>query len=205
MVSPLRNRQIEGENKTRFLCSSLFKSQHHIIENCTEGQAILHHGLPVHGILESRNADSGFYTAFVGGLSISMALMVSPFATSTTRLFGTRVTLFIGVALEALALIGASFTHETWQLFLSQGVCFGLGMGFLFVGSVGVVPQWFTKKRSLANGIATAGSGLGGMTYSLATNAMIQSLGVSWAFRSKFWRTSNSRVHVTSRVTGHIW
>ena len=56
-------------------------------------------------------------------------------------------------------------------------------MGFLFVGSVGVVPQWFTKKRSFANGIGTAGSGLGGMMYSLATNAMIESLGVEWAFR----------------------
>lgn len=121
--------------------------------------------------------------AFVGGLSISMALFVSPIATSTTRLFGTRVTLLIGVCLETLALMGASFTHRIWQLLLSQGVCFGFGMGFLFVGSVGIVPQWFTKKRSLANGVGTAGSGIGGMMYSLATNAMIQSLGVGWAFR----------------------
>ncbi|CAO1605134.1 hypothetical protein XANCAGTX0491_008661 [Xanthoria calcicola] len=121
--------------------------------------------------------------AFVGGLSISQALLVSPIATITTRLYGTRVTLLIGVFLETLALIGASFSREIWQLFLSQGVCFGFGMGFLFVGSVGVVPQWFTSKRSLANGIATAGSGIGGLMYSLATNAMIQSLGIGWAFR----------------------
>ena len=56
-------------------------------------------------------------------------------------------------------------------------------MGFLFVGSVGVVPQWFTKRRSVANGIATGGSGLGGMMYSLAANAMIQRLGIGWTFR----------------------
>ena len=110
-------------------------------------------------------------------------MLVSPIATSTTRLFGTRVTLLIGVGFEALALIGASFTHKIWQLFLTQGVCFGFGMGFLFVGSVGVVPQWFTKKRSLANGFGTAGSGIGGLMYSLATEAMIRKLGVEWAFR----------------------
>ncbi|KAL8859414.1 MAG: hypothetical protein Q9178_004092 [Gyalolechia marmorata] len=121
--------------------------------------------------------------AFVGGLSISQALLVSPLATITTRLYGTNVTLLIGVFLETLALIGASFAREIWQLFLSQGICFGIGMGFLFVGSVGVVPQWFTTKRSLANGISTAGSGIGGLMYSLATNAMIQSLGIGWAFR----------------------
>lgn len=121
--------------------------------------------------------------AFVGGLSISSALLVSPLATYTTRIYGTRTTLFTGVFFETLSLIGASFTSQIWQLFLSQGVCFGWGMGFLFVGTVGVVPQWFTKRRSLANGVGTAGSGIGGMVYSLATNAMIQSIGISWAFR----------------------
>ena len=121
--------------------------------------------------------------AFIGGLSISQALLVSPLATLTTRVYGTRTTLLIGVFFETLALISASFTHQVWQLFLSQGLCFGIGMGFLFVGSVGVIPQWFTTRRSLANGIGTAGSGIGGMTYSLATNAMIESLGVEWAFR----------------------
>ncbi|KAL8989072.1 MAG: hypothetical protein Q9177_001959 [Variospora cf. flavescens] len=126
---------------------------------------------------------SALQFAFVGGLSISMALLVSPAATTTTRLYGTRVTLLIGVFFETLALIGASFAHEIWQLFLSQGICFGWGMGYLFVGSVGIVPQWFTTKRSFASGIATAGSGLGGLMYSLATNAMIHSLGVGWAFR----------------------
>ncbi|MCJ1382172.1 hypothetical protein MMC17_005284 [Xylographa soralifera] len=121
--------------------------------------------------------------AFVGGLSISQALLISPLATYTTREFGTRTTLLLGVFFETLSLIGASFATQIWHLFLSQGVCFGWGMGFLFVGTVGVIPQWFTKRRSLANGIGTAGSGMGGMVYSLATNAMIQSIGLSWAFR----------------------
>ena len=112
-----------------------------------------------------------------------MALIVSVVATTTTRLYGTRITLLIGVFFETIALIGASFAHQTWQLFLSQGICFGFGIGFLFVGSVGVVPQWFTKRRSLANGMATAGSGMGGLMYSLATQAMIDSVGIAWAFR----------------------
>jgi len=99
------------------------------------------------------------------------------------REFGTKPALLIGVAFETAGLLGASWATEIWHLFLSQGLAFGFGMGFLFVSSVGVVPQWFDKKRSFANSISTAGSGLGGMIYSLATNAMIQSIGLGWAFR----------------------
>lgn len=122
--------------------------------------------------------------AFIGGLSISQALIVSPVATLTTRRFGTRTTLLTGVVFEAISFIGASFTSKIWHLFLSQGVCFGWGMGFLFVGSVGIAPQWFTTHRSLANGISAAGSGLGGLVYSLSTQAMIRNIGLPWAFRT---------------------
>jgi MFS family permease len=110
-------------------------------------------------------------------------MLISPLAMIATRKLGTRTTLLIGVFFETISLIGASFADKIWQLFLSQGLCFGWGMGFLFVGSVGIIPQWFTARRSLANGIGTAGSGLFGMVYSLATEAMIQKLGLPWAFR----------------------
>jgi MFS family permease len=121
--------------------------------------------------------------AFIGGLSMAAALLFSPLATICTRELGTRTTLMIGVAFQTASFIAASFAHTTWQLFLSQGACFGIGLGFLFVGSVGVIPQWFLARRSLANGIAASGSGFGGLVYSLATNAMIQSIGLAWSFR----------------------
>lgn len=121
--------------------------------------------------------------AFIGGLSISQALIVSPIATLTTRTFSTRTTLLIGVVLETASFIGASFATKIWHLFLTQGLCFGWGMGFLFVGSVGIAAQWFSTRRSLANGISAAGSGLGGLVYSLSTQAMIRNIGLPWAFR----------------------
>ena len=121
--------------------------------------------------------------AFVGGLSFSLALLVSPVATVCVRVFGTQAALSIGILLETAGLLGASFASEIWHLFLSQGVAFGLGMGFIFVASVGIIPQWFSKKRSFANSIGASGSGIGGLIYSLATDAMIQHVGLGWAFR----------------------
>ncbi|KAG9258222.1 putative monocarboxylate transporter [Emericellopsis atlantica] len=121
--------------------------------------------------------------AFVGSLSISCALLTSPVATIGVRTMGTKPTMMLGVVLEAASLICASFASEIWHLFLTQGVMFGVGMGFLFVASVPIVPQWFSTRRSLANGFSTCGSGLGGLIYSFATGAMLQSLGLAWTFR----------------------
>lgn len=121
--------------------------------------------------------------AFVGSLSVSCALGVSPLATVAVRELGIRPTMLFGAAVEAVSLVLASFATQIWHLFLTQGILFGIGMGFLFTPSVGVVPQWFTTRRSLANGIGACGSGLGGVVYSFAAGAMIEKIGLQWTFR----------------------
>lgn len=79
--------------------------------------------------------------------------------------------------------MAASFATQAWHLYLTQGLLFGWGCSFLYIGTIGIIPQWFTKRRGAANGIAAAGSGIGGLVYSLASDAMITSLGVDWSFR----------------------
>ena len=54
----------------------------------------------------------------------------------------------------------------------------------MFVATAGVIPQWFTKGRALANGMASAGTGCGGLIYSLATYSMVPRLGLAWTFRT---------------------
>jgi MFS family permease len=56
-------------------------------------------------------------------------------------------------------------------------------MGFLIINLAGIIPQWFSPRRSLAQGIAAAGVGVGGLIYNLATNAMIQQLELEWTWR----------------------
>lgn len=77
--------------------------------------------------------------AFIGGLSLALCQACSPVATISSRVLGTRITLFIGVVLQTAALLGASWANQIWHLFLSQGVLFGMGMSFLFVASVPII------------------------------------------------------------------
>ncbi|KAL7955837.1 MFS general substrate transporter [Trichoderma compactum] len=121
--------------------------------------------------------------AFIGGLCFSIAFLVPPVSTILHRKAGVQVTVIVGGIFISGGYIAASFSKTIWQLILSQGVCYGIGMGICFTGTASLVPQWFKKRRSLANGIATGGTGFGGLTYSLAANAMIQRLGIAWTFR----------------------
>ena len=60
---------------------------------------------------------------------------------------------------------------------------FGIGMGMLFVASAPLPSQWFNKRRALAMGITAAGSGAGGLMFSICTNLMIENISLAWAFR----------------------
>lgn len=60
---------------------------------------------------------------------------------------------------------------------------FGIGMGLLFVAAAPLPNQWFNKRRALAMGICAAGSGAGGVLFSICTNLMIENISLAWAFR----------------------
>ncbi|KAK5166724.1 uncharacterized protein LTR77_008268 [Saxophila tyrrhenica] len=121
--------------------------------------------------------------ALIGGLSISMSLFISPLVGVSNEKLGTRPSLFIGTALVFTSMLTASFATQIWHLFLSQGVCFGFGLGFLYITAAPTLGQWFLKKRSLAVGIASSGAGFGGLAYNLAAGAGVESLGVQWTYR----------------------
>jgi MFS family permease len=121
--------------------------------------------------------------AFIGGLNFSAAMVVSPIVTILTRKYGKHVTMGLGVIFQALGYGTASVAKQIWQLYLSQGMLVGLGTGFLYIPSTAILSQWFSKKRSLANGISAAGSGIGGVIFAWATGSMIEQLSLGWALR----------------------
>ena len=121
--------------------------------------------------------------AIVGGLNFSIAMLVAPIVTIIARIYGPRVPMLIGVVFQTGGFICASFAYHIWHIYLCQGALVGLGAGFAYIPCTAILSQWFTAKRSLANGISTAGSGIGGLIFSFATGAMIHNLSVPWSLR----------------------
>ncbi|KAJ5848505.1 hypothetical protein N7455_012462 [Penicillium solitum] len=121
--------------------------------------------------------------ALIGGLNFSMAMLVAPAVTIIARKYGTKLPMLLGLGLLASGYVSASFSQRIWQLYLSQGVLIGFGVGFIYIPSIPVLSQWFDKKRSLANGISAAGSGIGGLIFSFMDGSIIQKISPAWALR----------------------
>ena len=89
----------------------------------------------------------------------------------------------IGSFLVPFGFMMTSLCREYWQVVLTQGIIVGLGNGFLWVPSVAILPQYFTTKKALANGLAAAGSSCGGIVYPIVFRNLEQSIGFAWATR----------------------
>jgi MFS family permease len=75
--------------------------------------------------------------------------------------YGPKVVVLLMGAFAGLSLVLTSQTNALWQLFLTYSLLLAMGTGPLYVVPMSAVSRWFIKKRGLAMGLASLGSGLG--------------------------------------------
>ncbi|KAI0464002.1 hypothetical protein LJB42_003015 [Komagataella kurtzmanii] len=122
--------------------------------------------------------------ALIGGMVIFLAQVLAPVAMILQRTFGYYPAVIFGIVVQFTGWFTASYAKTIWHLYLSQGVCVGLSASFLFVPVSTLIPEYFVKNRAYAMSIAVAGSGFGGVLFSLSVNAVIDRAGDQrWALR----------------------
>jgi MFS family permease len=75
--------------------------------------------------------------------------------------FGARRVALAGVACLVAALGLAAVSDSVAALYVTYSVGIGIGVGLVYVPSVGAVQPWFKANRAFASGIAVAGIGAG--------------------------------------------
>jgi predicted MFS family arabinose efflux permease len=76
-----------------------------------------------------------------------------------------------------------SLSREYYAIFLSQGICMGLGFGLLYVPTVALISRRFETNRAVALGVATSGAPAGGIIYTVIFNQLISRVGFAWTVR----------------------
>ncbi|KAL1916219.1 uncharacterized protein VTP21DRAFT_5836 [Calcarisporiella thermophila] len=126
---------------------------------------------------------STLQVSFIGSLAAALLFSMGPFVAPLVTIIGVRWTMAIGTMLSTLGLLLASFSTQYWQLFLTQGVLFGIGSSISFFPPVTITQQWFKRRRGLAIGIAISGGGIGGLCLSNMIRRVINDVGYGWSLR----------------------
>lgn len=115
--------------------------------------------------------------AWVGSIGVCFLSFMGIWAGTLADYFGNHRLILFGGLLLSFGLLFASFAQSLWVLYLTQGLMVGIGGCLGYTSAVGVVSQWFHKKRGFAVGVTVAGSGLGQFAMSLVTKKLMSIVG----------------------------
>jgi len=87
--------------------------------------------------------------------------------------FGPRAVCMAGMACIAAGLLGTSLAQSMAAVYLCYGVGIGIGIALVYTPSIACVQPWFTRRRGLAAGIASAGIGAGTLVVPLLASGAI--------------------------------
>ncbi|RMZ90982.1 hypothetical protein DV736_g1752, partial [Chaetothyriales sp. CBS 134916] len=141
------------------------------------------------GVFQTYYEDNPHWTespsniSWIGSVQAFLLLLVGVFTGPVYDAGYFRHLIVTGAILIPLGFQMTSLAREYWQTMLAQGITIGLGSGCIFVPSVAILPQYFTTKKALANGIAASGSSVGGVIYPIVFRRLLPHIGFAWATR----------------------
>jgi MFS family permease len=91
--------------------------------------------------------------------------------------FGPRRVVLLGALSLGAGLVLMSRAESLWQAYLGHGLGVGLGVACTYVPLVAVVGGWFSRRRTLAVGVAVSGIGLGTLVGAPVAAALIEAFG----------------------------
>ncbi|OWB77054.1 hypothetical protein B5S32_g1213 [[Candida] boidinii] len=122
--------------------------------------------------------------ALVGSIILCLAQALAPVAIILTAVIGYKPTMVIGLCVQSAGYILCSFATRLWHIYVCLGFMVGLGFALVINPGIVILPSWFDKYRATASGITVMGTGLGGVVFTLSSQALIdQTKDYKWSAR----------------------
>ena len=120
----------------------------------------------------------------ISNIASTIAGMVfSLFAAGFVTKGNTKLWMFIGGAVAALAMLAQSYITSLWQLYITFFVANFSLSAMTYVPINYIISRWFVDKKALVTSIVFTGSGLGGVLFSGLASGIIENMGWRAGFR----------------------
>src|SRR6185437_9742601 len=126
----------------------------------------------------SRAATSAFFAA-----TGALFYFFGSIAGRLSDRFGPRRVVLAGAVIMGTGLTLTAAAPQMWTGYLTYGVGAGIGAACAYIPTLALVGGWFTRHRTMALGLAAAGTGCGTLLMPPVAAALIQAHG---------WRTAYS-------------
>ncbi|KAE8153102.1 major facilitator superfamily domain-containing protein [Aspergillus avenaceus] len=148
------------------------------------------------GVTDAYGAYQTFYVAgtlfsassssisWIGSTQSSILLVLGLITGPLYDMGHFRLLIYTGSFLIIVGQMMLSLCHQYYQVMLAQAVCIGLGAGLVFIPGVTILSEYFDERIELANGLAAAGSGVGGIIYPIMVHKMVVQVGFGWCVRA---------------------
>ena len=123
------------------------------------------------------------FIAWLGSLAFGATFFFSPFSSVLCDMIPPSLVSFSGLLLCIFGLLLSSFATDISVLYLTYGLCFGIGASFTYFPTVIVLKKYFKRYLNLANGISASGSGLGTLVLGPLIEHSLECFGLHWMFR----------------------
>ncbi|CAG0913243.1 unnamed protein product [Notodromas monacha] len=114
--------------------------------------------------------------ALFGCLTGALGILLSSYAQHVALLF-----IFYGIMSGALGILLSSYAQHVALLFIFYGIMSGASVGMVIMTAVVAPSFYFEKRRALATGLATCGSGIGMLVFPPLQQMLFQSIGWRYA------------------------
>jgi len=116
-------------------------------------------------------------TSWIGSIFYSVPLLSAPITAHLVENFGCKTITIICSFISTFGFVMSSFCGSIEQLYVTVGLIAGFGVSAGYVVGILSAERWFEKKRTLAIGIVSSGTGFGTFVIAPTTQRLLDAFG----------------------------
>ncbi|GFO50235.1 monocarboxylate transporter 9 [Plakobranchus ocellatus] len=113
-------------------------------------------------------------TAWIGSVQLGILMIMGPVVSILLQKYSIRQVVVLGALLGFFAFVVSVFAPNVAVLIITYGVVGGIGLGLVFLPSLIILVAYFDKRRAIATGIATSGTGFGTFAYAWFMDILLE-------------------------------